>query len=84
MIEAPSRIWIDPEGTISRVKIISEDVEYIRADIVEGMRKELSMALNVFRCYERYHQAKGSDDKAFANKTYADLIEAALKRLEKE
>lgn len=87
---APKKIWLTPpEATFVGWTTIEKharpcDTPYIRADIVEEMRKELSMALNVFRSYQKYHQAKGSDDKAFANKSYADSIEAALKRLEEE
>ena len=41
MSETPERIWVDPEGTISRVQIVSEDVEYIRADVVKELLDDM-------------------------------------------
>ena len=72
MIEAPSRIWIDPEGTISRVKIISEDVEYIRADIVYEMRRTMVAYM------ERFPSVFGAPYKV------VDDYKKAIKLLEEE
>ena len=47
MSEAPKKLWIDPDyledetDCISKVKVLDRDIQYIRADIVEEMRKAL-------------------------------------------
>ena len=38
MNEAPSIVWIDEHGTNSEEWEVPSDVEYIRADIVDGLR----------------------------------------------
>jgi len=54
MSEAPARLWIDPEciedenDCVSQVKIMHRDVEYIRADLVDGLVEALELMLDWF------------------------------------
>ena len=82
MIEAAKKIYVYPEFTHKVTKAHDSDIEYIRADIVEEMRKKLEIALQVFRNYQAYHEYRDAFDKADRNKGYADQMEAALKLLE--
>ena len=60
MNEAPARLWIDPEyiedenDCVSRVKIMHRDVEYIRADLVDGLVEAVE---KVLRISDRNHDA---------------------------
>lgn len=60
MSEAPARLWIDPEyiedenDCVSRVKIMHRDVEYIRADLVDGLVEAVE---KVLRISDRNHDA---------------------------
>lgn len=69
------------EVTWCEDKIHKDDIQYIRADIVDELAKALFIAANVFRTYQAHHEAKGDNEKAERNKSYAEGIEAAMKHL---
>ena len=41
MSEAPKKIWVDGHDNISYEKVVSNDVEYIRADLVDSLVEAL-------------------------------------------
>lgn len=84
MSEAPKKIWVDPEGTMSLVKIVHDDTQYIRSDIADELVKALEIAAQVFRTYEAYHEYRDAFDKADRNRGYAEQMEAAIKLMEEE
>lgn len=51
MTEAPKKIWVDPDylqdenDCVSTVKVLHRDVEYIRADLVNGLVEALEMCV---------------------------------------
>ena len=84
-MKAPKVLWYDDqECAAGPVKFNSDEIKYVRADIVEEMRQKLHIAAQVFRAYQAHHEYKGDGDKAERNKGYADQMESALKLLEEE
>ena len=94
--EAPKKVWMRVNMAPKRLmeeKLFDDDVQYIRADIVEEMREALKTAAQVFRKYQDHHiaaQLYGPNPdgerckKAERNREYAEQMEAALKLLEEE
>jgi hypothetical protein len=77
MNEAPKKIWIDPDylqdetDCVSTVKVLHRDVEYIRADLVDGLVEALK--LSAFHMH-KITTARGKADYS--------VVRAALKALE--
>jgi len=48
---APKSLWVDPDyiedetDCVSRMKVLDRDVEYIRADLVDGLVEGLEMCV---------------------------------------
>ena len=84
-MKAPKVLWYDDqECAAGPVKFNSDEIKYVRADIVDAMRQKLHIASQAFRAYQAHHEYKGDGDKAERNKGYADQMEAAIKLLEEE
>ena len=84
-MKAPKILWYDDqECAAGPVKFNSDEIKYVRADIVEEMRAKLEIAAKAFRAYQAHHEYKGDMDKADRNKGYAEQMETALKLLEEE
>ena len=86
-MKAPKVLWYDDqECAAGPVKFNSDEIKYVRADIVEEMRQKLHIASQVFRAYQAHHEYKegGVNAKSERNGGYAEQMEAALKLLEEE
>ena len=69
-MEAPERIWVNKFGEWDNVRVASDDIEYVRSDIVEAQVAKL--------------EAEVAEWKVAANdnlKEYADTWSAERKRL---
>jgi hypothetical protein len=83
-MNAPKKIWVDELFEAHEEPILSNDIPYIRADLVDGLVEALNTAKDVFRVYQAHHEAKGDEKKAERNRFYAEQMEAALAKLEGE
>ena len=75
MSEAPKRVWMRVNMAPKRLmeeKLFDDDVEYIRADIVEEMREALEKL------------AKLGNGDQYGNSVGNEIARAALKLLEEE
>ena len=82
-MKPPKILWYDDqECAAGPVKFNSDEIKYVRADIVDAMWQKLHIASQVFRAYQAHHEYKGDMDKAQRNMHYAEQMESALKLLE--
>jgi hypothetical protein len=84
-MNAPKKIWYDDqECSAGPVQFNSDEMKYVRADLVDGLVEALEVAAYVFRVYQAHHEYKTHNEKAERNKSYAEQMEAALKAVEEE
>ena len=84
-MNAPKILWYDDQECLAGpIKLNSNEIDYVRADITEKLIEALIVALQAFRAYQAHHEYSGEMEKAERNKEYAEQMEEALKLLEEE